>query len=256
MIYENSPGRRAPRAFFPWRKTVPCVAHHFLPLGVSDDNAPMPTGRDNAPSAPDAVADAFLLASAASGDRPAFLELMRRYDRLVRYTILRLSGEQTRRDPQWLDSLASAVWAGFARSIRGADRAPITNLPSYLIQITRNLCLAELRREVKAARAVRASQAIQAEEIERMADPAAIQQDLELLDRLRACLAELPESEQPLVSQLRALLDRHWEEAARNLGMAESTLRSRWPRFLQGLRERLSRKTGVNFAPDSSDEHS
>lgn len=194
--------------------------------------------------------DAFLIAAAAAGDRAAFSELMRRFDRLVRYTIFRTSGDFARRDPQWLDSVASLTWAGFARSIRRPDRPEISSLSTYLIQIARNQTLTEKSRAAKAAAPGMETPPPERSHDQDDSDPAAILGRFELLAQLRECLSELDEPERKMVSQIEALLGRRWGEAARKLGVAESTLRSRWPGFLRLIRERMQQKTGVDFAPD------
>jgi DNA-directed RNA polymerase specialized sigma24 family protein len=55
-----------------------------------------------------------------------------------------------------------------------------------------------------------------------------------------------------ILSQAALLLDRRWTEAAAALRTSESTLRYRWTRVLQRLRDCVEGKTGQPFAPEGS----
>ena len=60
--------------------------------------------------------DNELLVAIGRGDPLALRLLMDRFDRLVRYVIYRASRQRCRRDPLWLDSVASEVWTDLCRS--------------------------------------------------------------------------------------------------------------------------------------------
>jgi hypothetical protein len=62
--------------------------------------------------------DDALAALVAGGDETALRMLLDRYDRLVRYTIYRTARGMCKRDPQFLDSVATEAWMGFVRAVR------------------------------------------------------------------------------------------------------------------------------------------
>jgi DNA-directed RNA polymerase specialized sigma24 family protein len=74
--------------------------------------------------------------------------------------------------------------------------------------------------------------------------------DFDSLAVLRECLADVPEADKVILSQLNAITQRRWNEAGEALGVSESTLRSRWKRILDRLRECVARKSGGNVAPE------
>ena len=86
-------------------------------------------------------------------------------------------------------------------------------------------------------------------------EPVELLSDLDSLAVLRECLADVPEADRIILSQLNAITQRLWNEAGEALGMSESTLRSRWKRILDRLRLCIARKTGGRVAPkdDRSD---
>ncbi len=90
--------------------------------------------------------DAHLLGGIAADDSMALRRLMDRYDRLVRYTAYRISRERCRRDPLWLDSVASEVWTDLCRAARAGRTQAVADIQSYLIQIARRRCIDALRR--------------------------------------------------------------------------------------------------------------
>jgi RNA polymerase sigma factor (sigma-70 family) len=192
------------------------------------------------------------VAAAIHGDDAALRTLMDRYDRLVRYTIFRTAKRQCVRDPQWLDTVASDSWTGLLQSLRRAPGKRPTSLPTYLTAITRNQTLSALRRLRPGP-----SDPPRQSGSEHMADltaphpePVDFLSDLDSLALLRECLADLPEADKIILSQLNAITQRRWNEAGEALGMSESTLRSRWKRILDRLRECVARKSGGGVAPE------
>lgn len=201
---------------------------------------------------PHAAEDEFLIASLAGGDAAALDKLMDRYDRLVRFAIFRASKEQCRRDPQWLDSIASATWAGFVTSLRRAPENRPRAVKAFLVQIARNQIVSALRKASteKAMVSISDRENVQIEsQHENHVDVLA---RLELIEALRACLADLDSDDRPLAAQLGAIIERRWKEAASVLGIPESTLRSRWKVLLERLGDCVEHKT--NSSPDFSDE--
>ncbi len=217
---------------------MPTSGHNPSLRAVSD---PETAGAGPAPDrGPD---DAFLVASARAGDSAALSRLMDRYDRLVRYTVFRTARAECERDPQWLDSLASETWTGFVQSLqRHPDTTP-ERVSTYLIQIARNRTLSSLRHRRPAASSLDDSTgpagALASED-----EGADVRVErLEELAALRDCVAGLPAAEQALMGQLGPITDRSWGQAAAALGMAESTLRSRWKNVMQALTRCMAGKT-------------
>ena len=186
------------------------------------------------PPQTDHPTDAQLLAGIAGGDPLAIRRVMDRYDRLVRYTIYRISRERCRRDPLWLDSVASEVWTDVCRSARTQPDQAIVNIHAYLIQIARRRCIDALRRRAEASQGggeADYSQVLVGEE-----DTSDVLEHLEQLSALRSCMSKLAEDDRRLCGELAAITAGHWREAAERLEMPESTLRSRWKRVLDRLR--------------------
>lgn len=203
----------------------------------------MPGHEANDPTRSSPGHDRALLGRLVNGDERALREIMKRYDRLVRYTIFRGCRDRCAADPDWLDARASETWTGFVQSARRPSFQPPDDLPTYLIQIARNKCLDALR----IARAI-VSQTLSGddENLSQLAaeheDTAVIAERLDDLAALRECMAGLDDQDRAICGQLPLIMERRWKEAADNLGLAESTLRSRWEKVLQTLRDRLGRK--------------
>ena len=230
---------------------------------MHDDSAdtPLPNDADGLPAdretpweghgAPD---DQILIGQVVDGDEPALRRLIERYDGLVRYTIFRTHRDYCQRDAGWLDARANETWIGVVKSLRGSShRNPPANLPTYLIQIAKNKCLDAARKagarqvfafdEAQAAPDARDQQAPDDE------NPLAIVENLEQIDNLRGCMAGLSEDDQLLCSEIALIMDRRWREAAERLGLAESTLRSRWGGVIIKLKRCLEKKIKKNLAP-------
>ena len=183
----------------------------------------------------------------------ALATLMDRYDRLIRYTVFRASRDRCLRDPEWLEAVASATWAGFVRSMqRSPDHRP-RSLRAYLVQIAKNQVVNALRGVTHEPHSlwtdVDSEDSTIASTLE---EPMEALSRLELLEALRACLAELGPDDRTLATQLEAITERRWKEAAEALGLKESTVRSRWKQTLERLRGCVRRKTGESFAPEGA----
>ncbi|UCF33774.1 MAG: sigma-70 family RNA polymerase sigma factor [Phycisphaerales bacterium] len=190
--------------------------------------------------------DAFLIQSMLGGDAAALDKLMDRYDRLVRFTIFRVSKVQCGRDPHWVDSIASETWTGFVQSLRRASGNVPGSVSKYLMQTARNRCISALRK----LRPDRDSLEDGGEEgpplqSESDEDPAERLSRLEELEALRDCVSRLDQAGRELYAQIDAITDRRWKDAAGALGLAESTLRSRWKRVSEALRNCLQAKRGA-----------
>jgi len=191
--------------------------------------------------------DGFLTRSTLGGDTAALRRLMDRYDRLVRYAIFRQAGDRCRQDPQWLDSVASDTWAAFVRSLHRTPDSPPDSVPALLLGIARRRVASELRRKPLSAEPI---DALEGETLQAAAaDPAELIGGLEDLGALRDCLAAVAGDDSVLMAQLGPIMERRWRAAAAGLGMAESTLRSRWGKLLERLRTCMSEKRGTSFAP-------
>ena len=213
---------------------------------VNDGGGDCESGRESS----DGVSDEFLLDAVIGGDDVALRRLIDRYDRLVRYIIFRASRKQCLSDPHWLDSIASTTWSGFVRSIRRGSGDRPASLRAYLVRIARNQVAGAARKVTRPDQP--SSPALESAATtldDSSSDPQQLAESLELVEITRDCLLELDEGDRSLASQLGAITDRRWREAAEALGMSESTLRSRWKRVLERLRACVERKTGVPVAP-------
>ncbi len=198
--------------------------------------------------------DAFLIAGVGGGDAAALRKLMDRYDRLVRYAIYRASRSRCRQDPQFLDAVAAATWDGFVRAIRRDPNLAVKSTRAYLVRIARNHVISARRKAGSGPTEVPlATEDAEVDVPSTLEEPESLLSQVESLDALRGCLEELPQGDRTLASQLGLITERRWREAAEALGMAESTLRSRWTRVLARLRTCIERKTGESVAPPGFD---
>ncbi len=195
--------------------------------------------------------DEFLIAAMLGGDAAALDRLMKRYDRLIRYTVFRASQDRCVQDPQWLESVASATWAGFIRSMQRDTDNPPALVGAYLVRIARNQVVSTLRATRSGSEALSLDLSDDGIAVaSTLEEPIETLSRLELLESLRACLAELGPVDRTMATQLEAITQRRWKEAAQALGVKESTLRSRWSNTLERLRVCVQRKTaGKTFAP-------
>ncbi len=179
-----------------------------------------------------------LVIRVGKGDEAALRSLMDHYDRLVRFTIFRTAREQTLRDPQWLDAVASETWNGFLKSLRRGAGIKSESIGGYLNGIARQQTISALRR-LRAFAGQRQSTS-ELDSLSQVAstdlEPAALMAELESLTALRACAAKLPEEDRLIMSQLQAITQRQWVVAGAALGLSESTLRSKWAKVIERLR--------------------
>ncbi len=188
--------------------------------------------------------DAQLFAGIAAGDAESLRRLMGRYDRLVRYTVYRTSRDRCRRDPEWLDSVASEVWTDVVRGCRTGAGGEVSNVHSYFIQVARRRCIDGLRR---AGRSPASTTQDEPNESQHHADQEDIGDTLvrlEEMSALRHCVERLDEADRRLCGELTAITAGRWCDAAGRLAMPESTLRSRWKRVLEALRACMQAKAG------------
>jgi RNA polymerase sigma factor (sigma-70 family) len=191
-----------------------------------------------------------LLAGVAGGDEAALRKLIDRYDRLVRYAIFRATKDRCAKDPHWLDAIASNTWAGFVTSVR-RNPAKLPQSPkAYLVRIARNQVVSALRRSPAVEETGGSTDDLESAAVAApLEEPGELLERLELIEVVQECLAELGPDDRTLAEQLEAITDRKWREASAALGLSESTLRSRWKRVLDRLRQCVERKTGVDVAP-------
>lgn len=194
--------------------------------------------------------DAALLAKLRQGGNDALSPLMERYDRLVRYTIFRLSRASCFRDPQWLDAVASEVWMGFLRSVRRPEFELPESLGAFLTQIAKNQTISALRRRGWTTHLREGADFSENDKNALHNDsPDRLVESYEHLLALRNCIIGLPDIDRQTFSQLHLIVDRRWTEAAERLEISESTLRSRWKTVLERLKTCLESKSAPGFAP-------
>lgn len=193
--------------------------------------------------------DEFLVAGVRGGDEAALRALMDRYDRLVRFVIFRLSKTECLQDPHWLETIAADTWMGFVRSIqRSADSHP-KSLTAYLTTIARFKVVSARRRLQNPANLSLDDSQVDFEVEAGAEDPFNLLANLESLASVRDCVRELEPTDQALWAEIEAILNRQWVDAAAALGISESTLRSRWKRVLERVRDCLESKRGRSIAP-------
>lgn len=198
------------------------------------------------------ASDHSLLTSAVAGDRAALDTLMGRYDRLVRFTIYRCSKRQCLRDPQWLDTVASDTWVGVLRSFGRDIEKRTQSLSAYLTAIARFQTLTAIRQARKRGilETMPGDSELGAGDDGKVDSVESAATEFESIIVLRAALADLPESDKVILSQLEAITSRRWVDAGNALGMSESTLRSRWKRVLDRIRGAVAGTFHGRFAPD------
>jgi RNA polymerase sigma factor (sigma-70 family) len=213
-----------------------------------------PSDTRTAPTDRPEPSDEALVIRAARGDAEALSQLMARYDRLVRYTVLRTSRRQCLQDPQWLDSVASDAWMGFVRSMQLDSLGPPRSVAGYLVLIARNRCISALRALPSPSLPDRDSQRPSGLSSHEEEDPAEVLARLELLEALKDCVGRLDPGDALAMSQLSLITSRKWTLAADRLGWGESTLRSRWKQILVRLRDCVAEKSGEAFAPQAAED--
>ena len=105
----------------------------------------------------------------------------------------------------------------------------------YLIQVCRFKTIDALRKEPREAEALGSGGAPQ-EAASTLDSAEEIAAQLDEIEKLRACIARFELPDRAIFDQVDLILDRKWSEAGLVLGMAESTLRSRWPKLLDRIR--------------------
>ncbi len=201
--------------------------------------------RENAKN-PTEPSDGFLIKSMLGGDEAALRTLMARYDRLVRYTIFKLSAKWAAADPQWIDSIAATVWTGFIESMRRQGGQSPDSVPAFLSQTARNQTISAIRRVSNPREAASSLESVDAvpRDDPKVVDQGKLLSDLEELEALHESLAALESGDQLMLAQLSAITERRWQDAAAALGWSESTLRSRWKQALERLKTLMNRKLG------------
>ena len=213
-----------------------------IPRGAENARVASRQHGDSHPPSDQAPADHELIADLKRGNGDALRTLMGRYDRLVRFAIYRGSRVECQRDPAWLDSVASEVWTGFVGTLgRNPDRVP-RELKTYFIQIARHKCIDALRK----GRRGHATLSKGAGELDDLATPQPsaleIMSMAEEVAQLRRCISQLSPEDQALCSQIPQIAARRWRDVGRAVGLAESTVRSRWPGVVQRLKICLERR--------------
>ena len=164
-------------------------------------------GLMDSPQEPSTVLDA-----ARAGDRAAFEQLIRQYERLVLVTALRMLGG--------LSDAQDASQEVFFKLYRNLRKVEAASLSSWLYRVTVNVCH-DLRR--KRAMAVPVEEAGELPDIS--SDPHQLSAEAERRRVLALSLRMLPEKERAALV-LRDLEGLSTVEVARVLGSSEATVRS------------------------------
>jgi len=184
--------------------------------------------------------DGRSIALLLSGDEQGLRDLVSRYDRLVRYAIFRTGRRYCERDPHWLDVRANEAWAAVVQSLRRG--AVPENLAAYITQISRNTCIDAVRAARRRSIFSFTGEFTGESESSENSDPAEMVEYLDQLAAIRELIPGLPKEDQRILGEVGLIVERRWKDAAQRLGMAESTLRSRWEGVLERLRSGLEKK--------------
>jgi RNA polymerase sigma-70 factor (ECF subfamily) len=170
--------------------------------------------------------EAFLVARARTGDRDAFAELVRRYQRLVFAVSYRLLG-----DPDLAEDVAQET---FIRAFLSLEHFRGTTMRAWLLRIAHNAALDQLRASAR-RRTVPLEHASEHASVD-VPEPGIEQAGLRAA--LEAALAALP-VEQRAVVVLADVEGLPYEEIAQTLGLPLGTVKSRLARARMRLRTLL-----------------
>ena len=172
-----------------------------------------------------------LLSRAREGSEPAFAEIVSRFERLVRGTVLRMT-----HDSSLADDLAQEVFLQFWKVLPAFSSAE--TLPSWMKKVSINAVISHWRRAESQRRRMEAlSEAFPGREV---AGPEATLIEDEDRDQVRAALEMIP-SELRSILTLRTYDDMSYEDLAESLGLEVGTVRSRLFRARQMLKDILER---------------
>lgn len=201
------------------------------------DTAASEPARSAALAALASASDNALVERVSRGDRDAFALLYRRYERPVFAVLLRLGGQRALAE-EWLQEAFTRVW--LAASSHDASRGAVR---SWIFAIALNTARSELARKRYRMRHVSMDEA----KLE-LPDAAAGEPGLAArLDgqrqagALAAALRELPDHLREVVV-LRCTRELSFAEIAEVTGCPQGTLKSRFHRATQALKQRLGRR--------------
>ena len=199
----------------------------------------MPEPRTQPSTDPENDRAIALMSLVASGDEPAFRQLVERHQHAVVGTIAKML-----RDPVEAEDLAQQV---FIRVWKHAGRwTPDAKFTTYLFTITRNLVYNESRRRSR-RREVSSDARQDAKgyepESDRRHEPDAEAERAEMHEEIDAVIAELPEAQRIAVI-LYSYESMPYEEIATVLGTSVSSVKSLLFRARSTLREKLSHLMG------------
>lgn len=189
-------------------------------------------------AAPERDDDAALASRIVGGDRSAFVELMRHYNR----RLYRLARATLREDAEAEDALQEAYLCAFRRM--GQYRGDAA-LGTWLSRLVLNECLGRLRRRARRDNVVQILSATPEMDLDNMATsneetPHGAHARAEMRSLLERKLDELPQSFRT-VFVLRCVEEMSVEDTAAALDLPEATVRTRLFRARSLLRESLAR---------------
>lgn len=172
-----------------------------------------------------------LLVRAREGSEPAFAEIVSRFERLVRGTILRMTHDAT-----LAEDLTQDVFLQFWKVLPAFTSAE--TLPSWMKKVSINAVISHWRRaESQRQRLEALAEAFPGREV---AGPAAMLIEEEDRDQVRSALEMIPADLRSILT-LRTYEDMSYEELAESLGLEVGTVRSRLFRARQMLKDILER---------------
>jgi RNA polymerase sigma-70 factor (ECF subfamily) len=190
-----------------------------------------------------AVSDEELVRSISSGDRAAFVVLMRRYDQLLYRTarsVLKDDGEAE-----------DAVQEGYLLAYRGiAGFRNEASLSTWLVRIVANAAMGRLRKTRRGTAIQLDDIALQEIQEANMKSPEQPDETLSRADTRRLIEAKidaLPDAYR-VVFVLRAVQELSVKETSEALGIPNATVRSRFSRARSLLRKALSKEMDIALA--------
>ncbi|NOX58468.1 MAG: sigma-70 family RNA polymerase sigma factor, partial [Planctomycetes bacterium] len=138
---------------------------------------------------------------------------------------------------------ANEAWAGIVQSLRRSGPKNIPpQPPAYFARIARNKSLdAAKQADARAILALDGDRS-DTEPAEEALAPDLMLESVEELERLQDCISRLSADEQNICGEIGLIMERKWKEVAPRLGLAESTLRSKWEAILDKLKRCLEKK--------------
>jgi len=224
----------------PWARDVtPCSSHRPR---LAPSRSVSTRGPATVTHHPDRFSDWGRLQATASGERECFEALVVKYERMLRFLILRRGAYLL--DFADLEEIINETWCQVLRRAMGKDIPARVKFSAWLTGVCLNVLKQRALRPAGTNPTVRAGdrEGAVADPPDPVDGPDELAARLELLAALKDCLAERTDAERQ-VYELIYVQEHTKVSAARELGCAESYVRQKLlPRLHQALARCLARK--------------